>query len=40
MNSDQLHQALPRLSDFLALRSMLDPDGLFVNPYLSELFVI
>ncbi|MED4583715.1 D-arabinono-1,4-lactone oxidase [Brevibacillus choshinensis] len=40
MKSNQLHLVLPHLADFLALRSQLDPDGLFVNPYLSELLGI
>lgn len=38
MTADELHQVYPRLPDFLAIRSRLDPDGMFVNPYLSELF--
>lgn len=40
MTAEQLHQVYPRLPDFLAIRSELDPDGLFVNPYLAELFGI
>ncbi|RNB79448.1 FAD-binding protein [Brevibacillus nitrificans] len=38
MKAEQLHQVIPRLEDFLALRTQMDPDGLFLNPYLSELF--
>ncbi|BAH46557.1 putative FAD-dependent oxidoreductase [Brevibacillus brevis NBRC 100599] len=40
MTTEKLHQVYPRLPDFLAIRSELDPDGLFVNPYLAELFGI
>ncbi len=40
MTAEQLHQVYPRLPDFLVIRSELDPDGLFVNPYLAELFNI
>jgi FAD/FMN-containing dehydrogenase len=38
MTAEHLHQVYPRLPDFLAIRAQLDPDGMFVNPYLSELF--
>ncbi len=31
-------EAIPHLEYFLALRTHMDPDGLFLNPYLSELF--
>lgn len=40
LTAEKLHQLYPRLSDFLAIRAELDPDGLFVNPYLAELFAI
>jgi FAD-linked oxidoreductase len=40
MTAEKLHSLYPRLADFLSVRAELDPAGLFVNPYLTELFGI
>ena len=37
-NAAELHDLYPRLADFLALRRELDPGGMFLTPYLANLF--
>lgn len=39
-SKEQLHKLYPRLQDFLTVREQLDPDGLFLNSYVTELFGI
>ena len=36
LNRDDLAKLYPRLQDFLDLRSHVDPDGLFVNDYITR----
>jgi FAD-linked oxidoreductase len=38
MNANQLAAAYPHWHDFLRLRAELDPNGIFLNPYLEGLF--
>lgn len=40
VNREQLNKLYPRLQEFLHVRKQLDPDGLFLNPYLTDLFGI
>lgn len=40
MTINQLHKLYPHLSQFLEIRSKLDPNNLFVNAYLGKLFNI
>jgi len=37
MKADQLRAAYPKWEDFMRLRAQLDPEGMFLNPYLTEL---
>ncbi|MGE5702069.1 MAG: D-arabinono-1,4-lactone oxidase [Clostridia bacterium] len=37
MSAAQLREAYPKWDDFLQLRARLDPQGIFLNPYLTEL---
>jgi len=32
----QLNKLYPKLEEFLAVRNQLDPDGIFVNPFLNK----
>lgn len=36
--ADQLCKLYPRWQDFRQIRRRLDPDGLFLNPYLRRIF--
>ena len=38
MTAERLAQQFPRYHDFKELRRSLDPDGVFLNPHLSDLF--
>ncbi|MGN6379655.1 MAG: D-arabinono-1,4-lactone oxidase [Gaiellales bacterium] len=38
LTPDQLHRRYPRAADFIAVRRELDPDGVFLNEHLRELF--
>lgn len=38
MRGDELAAVYPRWHDFLALRKKMDPQGMFLNPYLRNLF--
>jgi FAD/FMN-containing dehydrogenase len=38
LTADQLHARYPRAADFIALRRELDPDGVFLNDHLRDLF--
>ncbi len=40
MTLDQLHRLYPQLTQFLEIRSKLDPNNIFVNAYLGKLFNI
>jgi hypothetical protein len=39
MTAHKLAAAYPRWHDFLRLRAELDPNGMFLNPYLEGLFL-
>jgi L-gulonolactone oxidase len=34
-----LHRMFPRLDDFLRIRSVVDPEGVFLNPYARRHFL-
>lgn len=38
LNYDQVKDLYPKLDDFLQVREQLDPNRLFVNPYVKDLF--
>jgi FAD/FMN-containing dehydrogenase len=38
LTPDRLHALYPRADDFIAVRRRLDPEGVFLNPHLRELF--
>jgi FAD/FMN-containing dehydrogenase len=38
LSSQQLQALYPRASDFIEIRRQFDPDGMFLNPHLRELF--
>src|SRR5699024_10547985 len=38
LQNDKLSDLYPKWDDFLRVRTELDPDGIFLNPYLAELF--
>ncbi len=38
LEAKQINERYPRLSDFLKVRRKLDPNGLFLNPYLERLW--
>lgn len=40
VSADQLSKLYPRLQDFLTVREQLDPNGIFLNDYVAELFGI
>jgi FAD/FMN-containing dehydrogenase len=38
LSAGQLRPLYPKFDDFLAVRACVDPDGRFLNPYLSRVF--
>ncbi len=38
LRADELAKRYPRWQDFLAMRAELDPEGVFLNPYLRDVF--
>lgn len=40
LRTEELHSLYPMLQEFLNVREKLDPEGVFLNPYLKELFGI
>ena len=38
LTARELRPLYPRWDDFQAVRRRLDPDGLFLNPYLRKIF--
>jgi FAD/FMN-containing dehydrogenase len=38
LTSERLHALYPRAGDFIEIRRRFDPDGMFLNPHLRELF--